>query len=95
MFTKPDATGQRLGKACMVSFGKELVLQAVTRRAPYAGMTNYDVLRLYDKKAFESEKPPPSPPQATRFHVGDRVRLSGLTSANGRSLNGVSTLNGV
>lgn len=88
MFSDPQKTGRTLGKACMSSFGKDLVREAVFQKA-YGEKPHYDVLRTYDESAFESEKPKPK----VQFEKGDRIRLHGLTSPAGRKMNGVSSVN--
>ena len=80
MFNDPRRTGESFGKKCMSIFGEDIVRAAVSSKT-YDKKDPYDVFRLYDEDAFESEK----------FNVGDRVRLHSLQSATGKRLNGVSS----
>ena len=64
LFDDPETTGRDFGKACMTYLGKGLVKEALDAKGPYGAMDKYNILRQFDTKAFESEKPKeqPKPP---------------------------------
>jgi len=97
LFTDPVSASRQFPKPIMKIFGKELVLRAVDTkfRAAAAKQQRYDVLRRFDAKAFESEKPKPKaekpkPKEAAttvpRFSTRNRVRVRGIQSK--KELNG-------
>jgi hypothetical protein len=88
LFDQPRATGRKSGGQCMQKFGEAIVRKAVRDNVESDDREIYKVLTLFDKQAFEADKPIPKPHATSTFAVGDFVRTNGLIN---KQYDGVSS----